>query len=96
MRERCPRCDLKFEREEGFFLGAYTMNMGFILLGCALVFAIGFGIKDPDGSILPMMLAGLGVTVLLPPLAYPFSKTLWVAVDMIMVKTLGTDRRVSR
>jgi hypothetical protein len=94
MKERCPRCDLKFEREEGFFLGAYTMNMGFVLIGCALVIAIGFGVKSPDGSIIPMMIAGLGVTVLLPPLAYPISKTLWVAIDMIMVKTLGTDRRV--
>ena len=26
MAERCPRCGMRFEREEGFFLGAYVVN----------------------------------------------------------------------
>jgi len=34
MRERCPACDLKFEREEGYFLGAmyigYALALGMI------------------------------------------------------------------
>ena len=27
MAERCPSCGYRFEREEGFFLGAYVMNL---------------------------------------------------------------------
>ena len=26
LRERCPRCGVRFEREEGYFLGAYALN----------------------------------------------------------------------
>jgi len=26
MVERCPRCGIKFEREEGFYLGAFLIN----------------------------------------------------------------------
>src|SRR5207244_4530687 len=36
MNERCPVCDLKFEREEGYFLGAM-----YISYGLALIFIIG-------------------------------------------------------
>ena len=39
MRERCPACDLKFEREEGYFLGA--MYIGYALaLGMITIFAV--------------------------------------------------------
>ncbi len=34
MKERCPGCGYLFEREEGFFLGAYVINYG---IGSAIV-----------------------------------------------------------
>src|SRR5260370_16790802 len=41
MRERCPTCDLKFEREEGYFLGAmyigYALALGMIPIFGALL-----------------------------------------------------------
>jgi uncharacterized protein (DUF983 family) len=91
IRETCPRCALKFEREPGFFLGAYTMNLAFMMIAAVLVIVIGFSLRAPGGSILPMMFAGLGVTLLLPPFLYPFSLTLWCAVDLIMQRTLGRN-----
>ena len=27
LRERCPACGVTFEREEGYFLGAYALNL---------------------------------------------------------------------
>jgi len=39
MRERCPACDLKYEREEGYFLGA--MYIGYALaLGMIAIFGV--------------------------------------------------------
>ena len=39
MRERCPACDLKFEREQGYFLGA--MYIGYALaLGMIAIFGV--------------------------------------------------------
>ena len=32
MNERCAICDLKFEREEGYFLGAMYISYGFALV----------------------------------------------------------------
>ena len=32
MRERCPVCQLKFEREQGYFLGAMYISYGLALL----------------------------------------------------------------
>jgi len=32
MRERCPVCSLKFEREEGYFLGAMYISYGLALI----------------------------------------------------------------
>jgi uncharacterized protein (DUF983 family) len=87
MRERCPRCRYRFEREEGFFLGAYVVNLavteGLVLLlaivPCIILFA-----NDPGVSVVPVVLAGLAAAVLGPMLFYPFSKTLWTAVDLIL------------
>src|ERR1700738_2020382 len=42
MRERCPACDLKYEREEGYFLGAmyigYALALGMIAIFGVLLF----------------------------------------------------------
>jgi hypothetical protein len=89
MAERCPRCDVKFEREPGFFLGAYTMNLAFVLIMAILIIFVGFATRKPGGSIVPMMIAGGIGTLVLPPLLYPISKTLWCAIDLLMQRTLG-------
>jgi uncharacterized protein (DUF983 family) len=89
MVERCPKCNVKFEREAGFFLGAYTMNLAFMIITAMLVIFVGFAVRKPGGSIIPMMIAGGIGTLILPPLLYPFSKTLWCSVDLLMQRALG-------
>lgn len=37
MHERCPVCDLKFEREEGYFLGAMYISYGMALVVILLI-----------------------------------------------------------
>jgi uncharacterized protein (DUF983 family) len=39
MHDRCPACDLKFEREEGYFLGAMYISYAFAI-GIIVVFAV--------------------------------------------------------
>jgi hypothetical protein len=87
MKERCPRCDYKFEREEGFFLGAYTVNLaiseGLLLLVAIvpLIFLLG---TNRDVSLWPIIGIGLVAAVGAPLLFYPFSRTIWSAVDLAM------------
>jgi hypothetical protein len=78
---------MRFEREEGFFLGAYVVNFGateglllIVLMAYVLVQA-----NSTDGvAVVPVMLAAIGAAVLMPLFFYPFSRTLWVAVELIM------------
>jgi len=82
LRESCPVCGYSFEREEGYWTGAMIVNIA----ACEIWFFIGFvGIliaTVPDvnwGAILAVMLVTNG---LLPIFFYPFSKTIWMALDL--------------
>lgn len=87
MRERCPRCGYLFDREEGFFLGAYVINLA-ITQGLLLLFAVVPLIvvldRRPDQSLAPILAAGLAAALLGPLAFYPFSKTIWTAIDLIL------------
>ena len=87
MKERCPRCGYLFEREEGFFLGAYVINLAVtqvLLLALAVVPLIVLLDSRPDQSLVPIVVGGL-VAVLAGPVAfYPYSKTVWTAIDLIL------------
>jgi hypothetical protein len=87
MRERCPGCDHCFEREEGFFLGAYVINFivtGVVLSLAVFVPAIALFVSRPGRSPLPLIVAGLAAAVVVPVVFYPFSKTIWSAIDLAM------------
>ena len=84
MVERCPRCGYKFEREEGFFLGAYVVNIGFSQLVAVAFIAVSIIATLPDPPVGKLIVVGLLVVVAAPFLYYPFSKTVWTAFDMIM------------
>ncbi len=86
LKERCPRCSLLFEREEGFWLGAYVINFGvgegvvFVLL---MVFLF-VKVNSPDLALAPWLVAGAVLGVLLPILFFKSSRTVWAAIDEAM------------
>jgi uncharacterized protein (DUF983 family) len=84
MVERCPRCNYKFEREEGFFLGAYVINIGVSQLVAVAFIAISIIATLPDPPVGKLIVIGLVVVIATPFVFYPFSKTIWTAFDMIM------------
>ncbi len=87
MKERCPRCGYKFEREEGFFLGAYTINLAIaegLLLILAIVPLIVLLNANPRMSVVPILIIGLVAAVVAPLVFYPFSRTIWSAIDLVL------------
>jgi len=87
MKERCPGCRYLFEREEGFFLGAYVVNLAIaegLVLILAVVPTIVLLARNPDTNVVPILIAGLVGAVVAPMVFYPFSKTIWTAFDLIM------------
>ena len=86
MVERCPGCGLRFEREDDFFLGAYVLNLAMtegLLALALLVFTVRL-IADPGTPWLPVVGAGVLVAVGAPILFFPFSRTIWAAIDLAM------------
>ena len=92
----CPRCGYHFEREEGFFLGAFVINFVVAEGALILLLIVGFAITLPDPPLGKLVAVGLALSVLVPVIGYPFSKTVWSAVDHIMRKTMGESYRGGR
>jgi Protein of unknown function (DUF983) len=82
MHTDCPGCGLHFEREEGYWVGALTINTAVILATFIVVFVVGIIATWPD---VPWVTVGVVTIVLngiIPVLFYPVSKTLWMALEM--------------
>jgi hypothetical protein len=87
MKERCPGCDYLFEREEGFFLGAYVINLAIAQAAVILLAVVPLIVRlanDPDASIAPFLIGGAIGAVVAPMIFYPWSKTIWTAFDLIL------------
>jgi uncharacterized protein (DUF983 family) len=84
----CPRCGLHFEREEGYWAGALAINI--ILVGglFVIMFAIAIALTYPDLPVGPLLAVLVPVMIVGPIVAYPFSKTLWVAIDLAFLQRL--------
>jgi len=82
LRERCPNCRLQFEREEGYFLGAYAINLVVAeLLGFGIVILL---LIRGELSVLQLQILGVVLAVGLPFLFYPYSRTIWMAIDLVV------------
>jgi uncharacterized protein (DUF983 family) len=86
MKPRCPTCGYLFEREPGFFVGAYLINFaiteGFLFV--LLMIFIGWKNTHPDTPVRIPIMIGLFIGVVAPILFYPFSRTIWSAIDLAM------------
>jgi hypothetical protein len=85
----CPRCGLHFEREQGYWAGALAINI--ILVGGLFVvaFAIALALTLPDVPVGPLLAILVPVMIIGPIVAYPFSKTLWVAIDLAFLQRMS-------
>ena len=86
LKQRCPTCGLKFEREEGFWLGAYVINFGVGegLVGVLLMVFLFVKVNSDSVPLRPWLIAGVVLGIIGPLLFFPFSRTIWAAVDLAM------------
>ena len=85
LRPRCPRCGLRTERgEEDFFLGSMMLNLALSEGMLALAF-VGLVIALwPDVPWTLLQVGGIVLMILAPLAFYPFSKTIWMAFDLLL------------
>jgi len=80
--DRCRTCGIAWRREEGFELGALALNTVVTFTALAVAMTVGFVMTSPDIPVLPFVAGLAGVAVLMPVLIYPFTYTVWLAVDL--------------
>jgi uncharacterized protein (DUF983 family) len=87
LRDRCPTCGYRFEREEGFFTGVYLVNYAFVAVAIVVelfVYLIYASANDGDVAYGLPFLIGAATAVVLPIVTYPFAKTIWAAIDLAL------------
>jgi uncharacterized protein (DUF983 family) len=83
LRETCPTCGVRFEREEGYFLGGYALNLVVSeLLGLGLALFLIFGTALRDADLLWQEAIAVVLAVAFPILLFPYSRTVWMAMDL--------------
>ena len=91
MRERCPVCGLKLERgEEGYQVGSYMFNIVAAELAFAAVFVGAVVLTWPTPPWKVLEYGGIALTVVAPFVFFPFSKTLFLAFDLLF-RPAGSD-----
>ncbi len=82
LKDTCPTCGIPFEREEGYFVGTYAVNLvAALVLGMVTVVSV---LALTDLSVLQIQIIGVAVAIALPILGYPLSAALWMALDLVL------------
>lgn len=80
MHERCPACGLRFEREQGYFLGAMYVSYALSLpIVTALVMVVWW--RVPDWSWLPVLAVAALLYVPAMPWVFRTSRIVWIHLD---------------
>ena len=94
MVDDCPRCGLHFEREQGYWAGALAINIGIAGAVFVLAFAVGLALTAPDIPVGPFLAVLIPLMIIVPTFAYPFSKTIWVAVDRAFLQHMDKNEQL--
>lgn len=90
----CPRCSLHFEREPGYWSGALAINIVVVGGFFAVVFVAALALTIPKVPVVPLLVLFVPIVVLGPIVYYPFSKTVWMAVDRAMLQRLDPNAKL--
>jgi uncharacterized protein (DUF983 family) len=81
--ERCANCGFRFDRgEPDYYIGAYTINLivAELIVVAAMLIVMLVTWPDVPWKAMPWGLAVLAIAG--PLFTYPFSKSLWLAIDL--------------
>lgn len=86
-KSRCPTCDLRFEQQEGGWLGAMTINYAVACVCWLIAMGVAMALTVPFVPVMPLI--GMSVVILggMPIWFYPRSKMLWAAVEFLTARS---------
>lgn len=81
--DHCPRCQLRPNRgEPDHFLGGYVFNLGIAEALAAILWVVLLTVTWPDPSWALMQWAAAVLVVVMPLALYPFTRLVFLAVDL--------------
>lgn len=92
--KRCPICG-SGGLYDGWFRGQPAVAEGLMAILCSVP-AIYLSATRPEASLVPVIIGGLIAAVVAPFVFYPFSRTIWVALELMLrpaENTEPTDKR---
>lgn len=82
IKDCCPRCGYRFAPESGYFVGGYALNLvGVEIIAVVIIVII---LLRSNLSLLQQEVIGIGAAILLPILFFPWSRTLWMTLDLTL------------
>lgn len=85
MKEACPRCRLRLNRgERGYQVGSYMLNIIAAELLFVAIFVAMLVVTWPSPPWDLLQYGGALLMVLAPALLYPFTKTVFLAMDLLV------------
>ena len=88
----CPTCDYRYEREEGYWVGAMVVNIGAAMVAFMVVFVGGMIVTWPDVPWNGLLIATVAMMALGPLVFYRQTKTIWVWLDLKVHPYQGEER----
>lgn len=89
MPQRCPVCNLKYERAPGYFLGSSYINYALTAVALTVMYmALHFGLGWSNRELtFPLV----GFCVLFPLISFRHARALWLALDCHFDKSILAD-----
>lgn len=92
MKPACPTCGLVLERgEQGYLVGSYMFNIVAAELCFAAIFVAALLLTWPTPPWRLLQYGGAALMILAPIVFYPFSRTLFLAFDLIFRPVVPGD-----
>lgn len=94
VQERCENCTFRFERgESDYFIGAYTLHLIVAELIVVAIMLVWMIVTWPNVPWDGMVWGILGLSIVGITATYPFSRSLWLAIDLLFRPATADDYR---
>jgi uncharacterized protein (DUF983 family) len=86
LRDRCPGCGYRFERDEAAFTGVWLLNYSFTIvpLLALVAYMVLLLANGREANVWVFLAAAAVIVIVLPILLYPVAKSLWASIDLAM------------
>lgn len=86
MKHACPSCGHIFAPEQGYWVGAIIVNTAVTEAIFGVLFIATIIATIPEVPWVPLLLVAVGTNTIVPVAFFPFSKTVWVAVNVFFTR----------